>query len=72
MFQDCKKVVKRSDGEGPTELRVHINRDSFNGVFISCGEEVTILEEQTADDGTPYYQVMYGKRKGWIKKEHIS
>ena len=65
------KVVKRADGEGRTELCLNINKTSFNGVFITCGEEVTILEERMADDGTACYQVAYGKRKGWIRKEHV-
>ena len=63
-------VVQRSDGTGPTELRLNINTNSFNGVFVSCGEEVAVLAEAIAEDGVPFYSVAYGKRKGWLKQEH--
>ena len=51
-------------------MRLNINTCSFNGVFISCGEVVSVLDEAIAEDGVAFYHVAYGKRKGWLKQEH--
>ena len=67
----CTKEVRRADGQGPTELRLNIETPSFNGVFIDDGESVGIVDEATAEDGVLFYHVLYGKRRGWIKGEHV-
>ena len=52
-------------------MRLNINTVSFNGVFISCGEEVIVLAEDSDADGVAFCQVSYGKKKGWLKTEHL-
>ena len=63
-------VVRRADG-GQTELRGNINTESFNGVFVDSGEQVTILAEAEATDGTIFINIAYGKKKGWIRADHV-
>ena len=63
-------IVKRADG-GRTELRGNINHESFNGVYIDNGEEIKIQSEAVATDGSKFLNVVYGKKKGWIRAEHV-
>ena len=68
-------IVKRSDCNGEdlclTELRFHASEDSAgNGIFLSDGDEITIIDEVKSDDGNVFYRIKYGKKQGFMRAEH--